>query len=130
MKTKNIATAISIVLCLQAVGASATEVEVNIQNLSNQVIRTSKPGFPALLMPGQQQSVFFNFFDTGSDIDVTYTSASGKTCSFQGGHKLYGEYQVKREKEAIGTASYCGANLNVKRWLRPYDYRLGFWMTE
>jgi len=132
MKARTLLTLTALTLFLQGATAHATDVEVHVQNLSGETIKTSQQGFPSILLPGQSESVTLNFPDTGSHVNVTYTSTSGKTCNFQGRHTMFGEYNVRREKEAIGSASCnnCGAILNVRRWSRSYDYRLGFWMTD
>lgn len=121
----------AVVACLFYATANATNVEVNIHNLSNEVIRTSSSDFPRTLAPGQSQSVMLNFPDTGSYINVIYTSDSGKTCRFAGRHTSHGQI-AKRETSAVGSASYnnCGAIVNARKWQRPFDYRLGFWMTD
>jgi hypothetical protein len=131
MKTKIITALTLLTACLLATTASATDVEVHIQNLSNETIETGQSGFPQQLAPGESGTVVLNFNDTGSWVNVTYTSTSGKTCRFTGGHRTYGE-RAERRKDAVGSQSYnnCGAIVNAKKWSRPFHYRLGFWMTD
>lgn len=132
MKTKNLPIAFAFSSFLIVTTANATDVEVHIQNLSNEVIRTSDTDFPIALAPGESRSVTLNQYSSSSHVSVSYTSTSGKTCVFSGGHSAYGNYNVDFKKDAVGSQSYnnCGAILTVQKWSPPYRYRLGFWMTD
>lgn len=131
MKTKILPTLIILTTCSIGTTAHATDVEVHIQNLSSETIKTGQSGFPQRLAPGESGTVILNFNDTGSWVNVTYTSTSGKTCRFTGGHRSYGD-RAERRKDAVGSQSYnnCGAIVNAQKWSRPFHYRLGFWMTD
>lgn len=131
MKTKTLPALTVLSACLIGSTANATDVEVHIQNLSNEGIRTSDSGFPRYLAPGESGTVTLNFPNTSSWVSVTYTSASGKTCSFTGSHSGYRD-RAEREADAVGSQSYnnCGAIVNARKWSSPFHYRLGFWMTD
>ncbi len=120
--------------CMQLTvpAAHATNVEVHIKNLSTEAITTSASGFPTYLGPGQSQSVFLSFTNSTSNVNVTYKSASGKTCRFTGSHKHYGGNTTKWDKNAVAIGGHknCGAIQNVRKWSSPFHYRLGFHMTD
>ncbi|WP_141695121.1 hypothetical protein [Pseudomonas graminis] len=131
MKLKNLFTLTVLTTSVLGGTANATDVDVHIQNLSTEVIQTSDSGFPRYLAPGESGTVTLNFPNTGSSVNFTYTSASGKTCSFRGGHRSYGD-RAERKADAVGSQSYnnCGAIVTARKWSSPFHYRLGFWMTD
>ncbi|MFJ3470171.1 hypothetical protein [Pseudomonas sp. NPDC090201] len=119
-------------IAVTATHATATEVIVEVQNLSSETIRTYASGFPKILSPGESESVTLNFPDHTSDVNITYTGASGKSCNFRGWHKYYGGNTTKWDASSTGSQSYnnCGAVRSVSRWSSPFNYRLRFWMTD
>lgn len=133
MKTKKslllALTATSIFMASQI--ASATDVTVNITNLSSETITGSSSDFPARLSPGETATVKLNFFHHTSAVNVSY-STGDKTCHFDGWHRVYSATKVEFDKSATATGgnNNCFAIQSVYRWSSPYDYVLTFQMTD
>ncbi|MCY1408393.1 hypothetical protein D9M71_237130 [compost metagenome] len=128
-----------LLLTLSASTTYATTVTIDIKNLASETIKLASgpDGLLNEVQPNGTYNLELNFPNNGSNINIQYRTASGKTCTFKGSHHLSSRYRSVQgvwEKSAIGSGNpsptLCSTIQTVQRYSAPWDYKLLLLMTD